>query len=524
MEAEGKWAVVVEEILFISNVIFEPYLRTLLPAAFSRSQPFIQLNFLAYEELKEDFDILLNAVFVVVCLNFEDWYPNAENDILCGKILADDIERDVITRCQNMYSLLKNKANVSIIWFGFEDYYCNSHNICGARLMLDGLIDRINQQLCYMLSNDIYIDFKWMISKIGIDNAYNEKGKYRWNAPYSKGLISSLVDEVHKQYLIHTGKTKKCIVLDCDNVLWGGILSEDGIEGIKIGHSGLGYSFEDFQRFLIKMYYHGVILAICSKNDEADVRKVFREHSGMLLKEEYISCFNCNWDNKANNIKLISNILNIGLESIVFVDDSFFEIEAVKSLLPEVKTILYERNTIYENLSCFNLNPNPDLESINIRIQTYKNNSKREELRKQTDSFEEYLFSLEMRLDIHETSADEIERIAELTQRTNKCTNGRRYTIEQIKNIINSYNHHLYTVCLSDKFSDLGIVGVMAVKDETLMLISLSCRALGRGIEEEMLNFIKKQHSIKEFEYKATGKNEKLKSMLQISWTCIEKE
>lgn len=231
-----------------------------------------------------------------------------------------------------------------------------------------------------MVKEDIFIDFKWLIANVGIDKAYDIKSKYRWNSPYSKELVSVIANEIYKQYLIITGNTKKCLVLDCDNVLWGGVLSEDGIAGIRIRESGLGRTFQDFQRYLLDLYYHGVILAVSSKNDSVDVLCVFREHTGMILKEEHIACFRCNWDNKPDNIRAISEILNIGIDSIVFVDDSTYEIESVKALLPKVTTGLYNRDTIYDELSCFNLKRDVDPQVVRERTNTYKTNTWRSEL------------------------------------------------------------------------------------------------------------------------------------------------
>ena len=307
--------------------------------------------------------------------------------------------------------------------------------------------------------------------------------------------------------MIATGNTKKCLVLDCDNVLWGGILSEDGIDGINISGSGLGRPFQDFQRYLLDLYYHGVILAVCSKNDESDVLHVFREHTGMLLKEEHIACFTCNWNNKPDNIKNISESLNIGLDSIVFVDDSAFEIESVKIMLPKVTAVLYKRDTIYDELSCFNLKRNTDLKIVNERTITYKTNTLRSELQKKASSYEDYISSLEMIIDIHKTAECELARVSELTQRTNKCTNGIRYTIDQIRAKISMVDYELYTVCLSDKFSDLGVVGVIGIKDCTVDLFSLSCRALGRRMEENMIKFALERNANK-FRFCNTTKNE----------------
>ena len=332
------------------------------------------------------------------------------------------------------------------------------------------------------------IDLKFIIAQVGIEHAYNLKNKYRWNAPYSKELVRFMTNEVYKQHLINLGDTKKCLILDCDNVLWGGVLLDDGIEGIQVSITGAGQQYREFQKFILYLYQHGIILAICSKNEESEVIRVFREHTGMLLKEEHIACFRCNWDNKPDNIRDISEILNIGIDSIVFVDDSTFEIESVKALLPEVTAVLYNRDTIYDELSCFNLKRDVDPQVVRERTNTYKTNALRSELHKSSLSFEDYVSSLEMVVDIHESRIHELSRISDLTQRTNKCTNGRRYTLENLKEKFSMCNYKLYTVCLSDKFSDLGIVGVIGIENYSLDLFSLSCRALGRGIEDKMLN------------------------------------
>ena len=350
-----------------------------------------------------------------------------------------------------------------------------------------GFIDRINVILNESIEeNDTYVDLKTIIAKLGIERAFDNKGKYRWNTPYSRDLLQEVASEVHKQYLICNGITKKCVVLDCDNVLWGGILSEDGIEGIQLGNSGLGRPYQEFGRFMLNLYYHGIIIAICSKNDKSDVLRVFREHDEMILREKHIACFCVNWDNKAYNIKAIAETLNIGLDSMVFIDDSDFEVQAVKMLLPEVTAIKYERDSVYGELSCFNLKSNIDIEKVRVRNLTYRTNELRKNLRSELSSFEEYLNALEMKVD----------------------TNGRRYTAQQIKDKL-SNGYELYSVSLSDKFSDLGLVGAIGLDGNTLDLFSLSCRALGRNVEEIMINFIRDKN-IKKSYYKLTYQNHEL--------------
>jgi len=241
---------------------------------------------------------------------------------------------------------------------------------------------------------------------------------------------------------------------------------------------------------------------------------MFREHSEMVLKEEHIACFQVNWENKPDNIKWIAETLNIGLDSIVFVDDSPVEIEAVKSMLPEVTTIRYDRNILYEQFSCFNLKSNVSMTDIEKRNETYRTNQSRETLKAQYDSYSEYIAALEIKTDIHEALPIEYSRIAEITQRTNKCTNGKRYTVKEIKERVAYENVKIYSLSVSDRFSDLGLVGVVEIEGDILTLFSLSCRALGREIEGRLLQFIADKYRVSNIKFRYTGKNEDVKDIL----------
>lgn len=500
--------------------MFEPYLRTYISKAFSAAAVVVQWIYVPYDEISEKQNVLRSADMITLCLNFDALYPDVLNDVASEKIKFDKVERDAVHRCKNLYSLIKANTKSKIIWFGFEDYYIQHDIICGNVPMADG-VDRINQTVNNALIGDVYIDLKRLIAKIGIHNSYSPKGKYRWNAPYSKALVERMADEVYKQYLIYTGKTKKCIVLDCDNVLWGGVLSEDGVENIHLGNSGLGREYQDFQRFLLNLYYHGVILTVCSKNDKDDVLRVFREHSGMILREEHIACFKTNWEDKPSNIKTIAEELNIGTDSMVFVDDSQFEEEMVKSFLPDVMTIQYDREQMYNKFSCFNLKKEIDFSNIKQRNNTYRTNQQRGELKKLCNSYDEYINALDVKIDIHPMTPAEYGRVAELTQRTNRCTNGKRYTVSEIKTRKTVPKVHFYSVAVSDRFSDLGIVGAMEVEDDILKLFSLSCRALSRKVENEMLHYISDKYNLRSIEFKSSEKNESLYNFLKESFPNV---
>ena len=248
------------------------------------------------------------------------------------------------------------------------------------------LIDKINIALYEIINDiDLFIDLKRLICLNGIKKCYSDRYKYRWMMPYSKDLLECMASEIYKQYSIKMGKSKKCLVLDCDNVLWGGVLSEDGMERVYVGNSGVGRKYSDFQKFVLFMYLHGCIIALCSKNDESDIRTMLLEHNAMVLKDANISYYSCNWNNKVGNIKAIAEDLNIGLDSIVFVDDSVFEIEAIQAYLSEVKCILFEiqqLDKIYEELECFNLKHSCRLEDIALRTNTYKSDFERRKILK----------------------------------------------------------------------------------------------------------------------------------------------
>lgn len=507
------------KISVVSNISFDPYFIPQITKQFLDSSnccptilpiPYEEYNLLEHRVSFTKTDL------IVIWLNFESLFPNVWNAFYAQTSTDQQMIDYIAALCIRLYSDIQMYSSASVLWFLFEDYDVQLPIVTGNQY--NTLIDKINLNIRDTIKKGVtYINLKRLIAEVGIANVYDIKSKYRWNAPYSKMLVDIAVKEIHKQYLIETGITKKCLVLDCDNVLWGGILSEEGIENIKLG-GGFGRAYQDFQRFVLSLYYHGVILAVCSKNDLSDVMAMFHTHSDMILKEEHISCFLVNWDNKPDNIKKIAEILNVGLDKIVFVDDSPIEIEAVRALLPEVTTIHYERDTVYAQLLCFNLKNNVNLSDVEKRNETYRTNQSREVIKSQYKNYSDYINALNIKIDIHTTEPVEFSRISELTQRTNKCTNGIRYTVNEIKKRVSSEKVKLYSVSVADRFSDLGLVGVMEVEDDILTLFSLSCRALGREIEDKMLEFIANNHIIIKIDFRSTSKNEEIKVLLANSF------
>ena len=254
---------------------------------------------------------------------------------------------------------------------------------------------------------------------------------------------------------------KKAIIFDCDNTLWKGIVGEE-----EIKHD------TDLQQDIIFFANHGVIIGLCSKNNEADVIEAMKDQ---LLSEKHISVKRINWNDKASNLKEIAEELNIGLDAIVFVDDSEFERELVKKQLPEVMTITPRELTrvVLDNF---------DLKGNFTKTQQYKENYQRAKAKEQFTDINEYLASLDMVLKIEVNEAKHTPRIVELTQKTNQFNlTTFRYTEDNIKDFM-AYGD-VYTLLVKDKFGDNGLTGVCIMFEGIVDTFLLSCRILGRGIE-----------------------------------------
>lgn len=497
----------------ISNIILEPYFSVSIAKVFSENQiTVIHIPFAEYNTQKNS-DVIARSDFIVVCPNFIDWFGSIER-VEDDSELGSKIIENAVDLSKNLYAHLADLTNAPIIWFSFEDYECQYRTLQGMIPRYDYLVDRINIALSDILVNVCYVDLKQLIASVGISKTYNILLKSRWNAPYSKEFIIALCREIKKQYDVAQARTKKCLILDCDNVLWGDILSEVGAVGIELGAFGRGLRYKLFQKYVDYMFSHGVILAVCSRNEKNDVLAVFRNHSEMIINESQIAVFDVSWDNKVEGILRIAEKLNISLNSMVFVDDSVFEIEAVRAALPDVTCVLFELDTIYENLGkYFNLLRSGNRENNKLRTHTYQTDVLRQQQRLRLSNHEEYIESLHIQTRITVARENETARISELSLRANKWTNGIRYSRSELASLMGNDLFHLYSVYVSDIFGDLGLVGAIGFWEGRLDLIVLSCRALGRNIEQQLIDFVM-NNQINHSRFQNTGINQEVKQTL----------
>ena len=287
---------------------------------------------------------------------------------------------------------------------------------------------------------------------------------------------------------------KKCLVLDLDNTLWGGVLGEDGIDGIKLGGDYPGKAYTYWQQALLQLAGTGVILAVCSKNNESDVQEAWDRNPNMVLRREHFSALRINWQDKAANLQELAAELNIGLDSMVFVDDNPTERELVKQLLPQVTVPdfpekPYQLMTFFKQLveNYFRIYK-VTLEDRN-KTEQYRANALRNAEQARFTDMESYLYSLDLQLDIIPADEHNLPRIAQMTQKTNQFNlTTRRYTLEEVQQRLDE-GWRVYCMSVRDRFGDNGITGTIflrPVDDDTMSIdtLLLSCRILGKGIEE----------------------------------------
>ena len=285
-------------------------------------------------------------------------------------------------------------------------------------------------------------------------------------------------------------KRKKCVVLDLDNTLWGGVLGEDGISGVKIGGDYPGKAFLLFQKLLLQLSQSGVVLTVCSKNNEQDVLDVWEKNPFIVLKKEHFAAYRINWKDKASNI-------NIGLDSFVFIDDNPTERELIKQMLPmvsvpEFPTQPYELPVFFQQLVDQYFKVYSITEEDKKKTEQYKANAARTQAQHSFADFSDFLESLDIQISIEAANEFNIPRIAQMTQKTNQFNlTTKRYTDADVKKFL-ADGWKIWCIGVSDKFGDNGITGCIMVNNNTIDTFLLSCRILGKGIEEAFMTAIMK--------------------------------
>jgi len=407
-----------------------------------------------------------------------------------------------INKIKELWESINSKINCNIINFNYveinDNIFGNYGNktkdsfIYQLRKINFNLMD-IAQQYKNVFINDVCSLQNVFGRKNTFDSKMYASSKMVFSIDFLPCVAKNIVDIIKASM----GKIKKCLIMDLDNTLWGGVIGDDGINNIQIGELGAGRAYTEIQMWAKQLKERGIILAVSSKNTEEIAKEPFIKHPDMVLRLDDIAVFAANWETKVDNIKYIQSILNIGFDSIVFIDDNPFERNMVREMIdgitvPELpddpsEYVLYLRKlNLFETISYS--------KEDSKRTKQYQNEAKRVELKKNFDSVDEYLKSLKMVSEYGSFKDYYIPRIAQLTQRSNQFNMRTvRYTEKDIERIKNSNDYITLYFTLKDKFGDNGLISVLILKkndDKSLFIDTwiMSCRVLKRGMEYFVIN------------------------------------
>jgi FkbH-like protein len=435
--------------------------------------------------------------------------------------------------CEDIHQLiavLNEKSKAKIILFNFEESndgvfgnYANSTNLSFVYQLRK--LNVLLMELAQKEKNLFICDVQQLMMENGKSSARDNKNLIAADLAWSLDFIPVLTKNIVTIVEAVTGTFKKCLILDLDNTLWGGVIGDDGLNGIQIGHSGIGKAFLKLQQWIKELKQRGIIICVCSKNSEAIAREPFEQHPDMVLSLDDISVFAANWENKVDNLHFIKHTLNIGFESMVFLDDNPFEREMIRSAIPEIEVPALPEDPVdylsfLQNLNLFETASYTTADGS--RTQSYKEEAKRVHHRKVYQNEKEFLAQLDMKAAVLDLDPFTIPRAAQLSQRSNQYNlRTVRYSEEELLKIAQSPNHISFVVALKDRFGDYGIISLVILEktSEGALFIDtwlMSCRVLKRTVEDFILNHLLALAEANEMdkiigEYRATPKNELVK-------------
>lgn len=410
------------------------------------------------------------------------------------------VAEEIKTYYSKLQLVLPQIKSRQIIIFTLADY-CHTPIETGNNI-LQKAIGEFNESI-YNLSqqypNIKILDFLSFTRRYSASDIVDWKMFLLAQIPLNPKLADAFKIWYNNQLKAISLQRKKCLVLDLDNTLWGGILGEDGLNNIQLSGGYPGKAFHLWQEGLLQLKQSGVILCICSKNNVEDVNEVWQKRNDMLLKRGDFAALRINWHDKATNIKELSKELNIGLDSMVFIDDNPLERELIKQVLPmievpEFPSQPYDLPLLYQKLVHDYFQIYAVTNEDRQKTEQYMQNVHRREAAAQFTDIKDYLRSLQIKLDIAPVNEQTLPRAAQLTQKTNQFNlTTKRYAENEIRSLLNS-GARAWTLSVADKFGDSGITGLIIITaDGVIDTMLMSCRVLGKGIENAFLKTVLNQ-------------------------------
>ncbi len=435
---------------------------------------------------------------VFLALDLEDVFPAARGVPTAEELTRgrDEIRGAIVALVRE----LRSRSDALIVVHELVMSTRSPHGILDNRRG-DGLgqwTTDLNCALAQALTAETHtflLPLREVLARVGVGRGQSRKLHYMARMRHADATLRELARASMRYVKPLKGLTRKCVVVDLDGTLWGGVVGELGPEGIQLGPTAPGIEYVDFQEALLNLTKRGILLAICSKNNPDDVLPVLRDHKHMVLREDHFSAMRINWRNKAENLAELAAELNIGLDALVFLDDNPVERELVRQLLPEVLVVDMPKDASLYRVTLEDLT---DFELLAItredelRVSQYQANRKRQALEQSARSLDEYLHSLEIRAEIGRAQAHHVPRLVQMFNKTNQFnTTTRRYQTPDVERFLTSGEHQVYVLDIADRFGEHGLVGTAVVREQGdawfIDNVLLSCRVMGLSVETALL-------------------------------------
>lgn len=430
------------------------------------------------------------------------WYGYAD---LSAEDENHEIGR-VLGNLEKWIEAFRSRSAASLLIHNFEQPERTRQGV------LDGVLDRSQRSAIQRINDGIRrlaatypsvypFDYDALVARHGRREWHDERKWLTVRFPIAAGHAVHLAEEWARYLMPIVGKSAKVLVTDLDNTLWQGVAGEDGPDALRMDEQYPGAMYRSVQRVLLDLHRRGILLAIASKNDEADALKIIGNHPDMILRPQHFAAIRCNWLDKAQNLRSIARELNLGLESMVFLDDNPAERHFVRREVPEVTVIELPSHPIGYARA---VEECPLFERISLsgedqqRGQHYAEQRQRQQLKDQAGSLEEFYRELQQRVEIRRLTRETVRRVAQLTQKTNQFNlTTRRYTEAEIAALLETPGVNVYEVRVQDRFGDNGIVGACITRMDgpvwEIDTLLLSCRVIGRTVETAVLSFVARE-------------------------------
>ena len=389
-------------------------------------------------------------------------------------------------------------------------------------------------------SHIFVFDLRQLIEDTGRQTFYSDKMWYMGSIPYSMKGLTVLGQAIKSILAKSLTARKKVLILDLDNTLWGGVLGEEGIEGLTLSGSLMGAVFKDTQKRILELHKTGVLLAVVSKNNKEDALNAINTHPHMLLREDSFVEILANWDPKPQNIRLLAQILNLGLDSFVFLDDNPVEREVVALELPDVTVVDFPNDkanlpAVIQQIADEYFFIEKITDEDTVKTRQYKEESLRKASQSKYRSLDEYLKSLNITIILNEMHERQAERVAQLTQKTNQFNlTTKRFDTARLKEYASDPTNHIFVASVSDKYGDYGLVAVLMIsiqkKSAQIDNFLMSCRVMGRCIEDAVIAAVEsvllERYSVDTVfaKYIPTGKNVPVQHLMERLDFVMERE